>query len=148
MKTLVLGIGSPFADDQFGWKVAEELQNSVKDENIQVKIVDRPGLNLLRFIEQDFQKVMLVDAVNAKAPIGQHFTLSAGDIIDFHGFFSSHSIGIAPSLALAQALNYPINHIKFYGVQIKRITQKDDILSNEIKAQISPIACKIMKNLK
>ena len=27
MKTLVLGIGSPFCDDQFGWKVAENIQS-------------------------------------------------------------------------------------------------------------------------
>ncbi|WP_257593229.1 hypothetical protein [Francisella orientalis] len=33
-KTLILGIGSPFADDQFGWFVADKLAGIVKEKKI------------------------------------------------------------------------------------------------------------------
>ena len=141
--TLVLGIGSPFGDDQFGWLVAKKIQAKLiklQQDNIKIEIADRPGLNLLRFLEMNYQKIILVDLVNAQVEPGHTFDLKAKEILQFSGFLSSHNIGVGPSMALADALNLPIDHVHFYGVQGQRFYVKDMQLSSVVKLAVADTA--------
>lgn len=149
-KTLVLGIGSPFGDDQFGWLVAEQIKEMLKSNqssHIDVEIADRPGLNLLRFLEKDYTQIILIDAVNAGVVPGMQFTLQSHEILEFSGFLSSHNIGVAPSLALANALNMPIDHVLFYGVQGEHLFVKDDVLSDAVKKSVGNMVQMIVNKL-
>ncbi|MEY8716053.1 hydrogenase maturation protease [Francisella philomiragia] len=149
-KTLILGIGSPFADDQFGWFVADKLAEIVREKNIQnitVESADRPGLNLLTFLDSGYDKIILIDAVYAKVTPGTEFYFKAKDILSFGGFLSSHSVGVAPSLALADAIGMDISNVEFYGVEGQRIFEKDEILSNIVKGAIESMSKKIVNNL-
>ncbi|MBK2026241.1 hydrogenase maturation protease [Francisella philomiragia] len=149
-KTLILGIGSPFADDQFGWFVADKLAEIVREKNIQnitVESADRPGLNLLTFLDSGYDKIILIDAVYAKVTPGTEFYFKAKDILSFGGFLSSHSVGVAPSLALADAIGMDISNVEFYGVEGQRIFEKDEILSNIVKGAIASMSKKIVNNL-
>lgn len=149
-KTLILGIGSPFADDQFGWFVADKLAEIVKEKNTQnitVESADRPGLNLLTFLDRDYDKVILIDAVYAKVAPGTEFYFKAKDILSFGGFLSSHSVGVAPSLALADAIGMDISNVEFYGVEGQRIFEKDEILSDIVRDAIASMSKKIINNL-
>ncbi|AJI56143.1 hydrogenase maturation protease family protein [Francisella philomiragia] len=149
-KTLILGIGSPFADDQFGWFVADKLAEVVREKNIQnitVESADRPGLNLLTFLDNGYDKIILIDAVYAKVTPGTEFYFKAKDILSFGGFLSSHSVGVAPSLALADAIGMDISNIEFYGVEGQRIFEKDEILSDIVKGAIESMSKKIVNNL-
>ncbi|MBK2266937.1 hydrogenase maturation protease [Francisella philomiragia] len=149
-KTLILGIGSPFADDQFGWFVADKLAEIVREKNIQnitVESADRPGLNLLTFLDRGYDKIILIDAVYAKVTPGTEFYFKAKDILSFGGFLSSHSVGVAPSLALANAIGMDINNVEFYGVEGQRIFEKDEILSDVVRDSIESMSKKIVNNL-
>jgi len=151
-KTLILGIGSPFCDDQFGWEVIKYLeinhQNELdKIDNITTEYVDRPGLNLLLFLQQGYEKIVLVDLVQAYQKVGTHFFFKAQQIISFEGFLSSHSIGVSPSLALANALGGNIDNVSFYGVQGKNFDAKDDLVSKEVMAEVEPMAKEILQSL-
>ncbi|GMN89820.1 hydrogenase maturation protease [Francisella sciaenopsi] len=149
-KTLILGIGSPFADDQFGWFVADKLAEIVKEKNIQnitVESADRPGLNLLTFLDSGYNKIILIDAVYAKVTPGTEFYFKAKDILSFGGFLSSHSVGVAPSLALADAIGMDISNVEFYGVEGQRIFEKDEILSDIVNDAIESMSKKIVNNL-
>ncbi|AJI56445.1 hydrogenase maturation protease family protein [Francisella philomiragia] len=149
-KTLILGIGSPFADDQFGWFVADKLAEIVREKNIQnitVESADRPGLNLLTFLDSGYNKIILIDAVYAKVTPGTEFYFKAKDILNFGGFLSSHSVGVAPSLALADAIGMDINNVEFYGVEGQRIFEKDEILSDVVRDSIESMSKKIINNL-
>lgn len=149
-KTLILGIGSPFADDQFGWFVADKLAEIVREKNIQnitVESADRPGLNLLTFLDSGYDKIILIDAVYAKVTPGTEFYFKAKDILSFGGFLSSHSVGIAPSLALADAIGMDISNVEFYGVEGQRIFEKDEILSDAVRDSIKSMSKKIVNNL-
>ncbi|KFJ42944.1 hydrogenase maturation protease [Francisella philomiragia] len=149
-KTLILGIGSPFADDQFGWFVADKLAEIVREKNIQnitVESADRPGLNLLTFLDSGYDKIILIDAVYAKVTPGTEFYFKAKDILSFGGFLSSHSVGVAPSLALANAIGMDINNVEFYGVEGQRIFEKDEILSDVVRDSIESMSKKIVNNL-
>ena len=150
-KILILGIGSPFADDQFGWFVADKLAEIVKEKNIQnltVESADRPGLNLLTYLDSNYEKVILIDAVYAKVTPGTEFYFKAKDILSFDGFLSSHSVGVAPSLALANAIGMDISNVEFYGVEGQRIFQKDEVLSDVISNKINLMTENIIKDLK
>ncbi|MEY8715520.1 hydrogenase maturation protease [Francisella philomiragia] len=149
-KTLILGIGSPFADDQFGWFVADKLAEIVREKNIQnitVESADRPGLNLLTFLDSGYDKIILIDAVYAKVTPGTEFYFKAKDILSFGGFLSSHSVGVAPSLALADAIGMDISNVEFYGVEGQRIFEKDEILSDIVKGAIESMSKNIISNL-
>ncbi|AJI75376.1 hydrogenase maturation protease family protein [Francisella philomiragia subsp. philomiragia ATCC 25015] len=149
-KTLILGIGSPFADDQFGWFVADKLAEVVREKNIQnitVESADRPGLNLLTFLDSGYDKIILIDAVYAKVTPGTEFYFKAKDILSFGGFLSSHSVGVAPSLALANAIGMDINNVEFYGIEGQRIFEKDEILSDVVRDSIESMSKKIVNNL-
>ncbi|MEY8702624.1 hydrogenase maturation protease [Francisella philomiragia] len=149
-KTLILGIGSPFADDQFGWFVADKLAEIIKQKNIQnitVESADRPGLNLLTFLDSGYNKIILIDAVYAKVTPGTEFYFKAKDILSFGGFLSSHSVGVAPSLALADAIGMDISNVEFYGVEGQKIFEKDEILSDIVKDAIESMSKKIVNNL-
>ena len=149
-KTLILGIGSPFADDQFGWFVADKLAEIVREKNIQnitVKSADRPGLNLLTFLDSGYDKIILIDAVYAKVTPGPEFYFKAKDILSFGGFLSSHRVGVAPSLALADAIGMDISNIEFYGVEGQRIFEKDEILSDIVRNAIESMSKNIISKL-
>ncbi|WP_150465423.1 hydrogenase maturation protease [Francisella sp. SYW-2] len=149
-KTLILGIGSPFADDQFGWFVADKLAEVVREKNIQnitVESADRPGLNLLTFLDSGYDKIILIDAVYAKVTPGSEFYFKAKDILSFGGFLSSHSVGVAPSLALADAVGMDISNVEFYGVEGQRIFEKDEILSDIVRNAIESMSKNIISKL-
>lgn len=150
-KTLILGIGSPFADDQFGWFVADKLAEIVKEKNIQniiVESADRPGLNLLTYLDSNYEKVILIDAVYAKVTPGTEFYFKAKDILSFSGFLSSHSVGVAPSLALADAIGMDISNVEFYGVEGQRIFENDEIVSDIVKDAIDTTIKKILNEIR
>ncbi|MFZ9035533.1 MAG: hydrogenase maturation protease [Francisellaceae bacterium] len=146
MKTLILGIGSPFGDDQFGLKTADYLKRQthlLDNENLSIELADRPGLNLLYWLDQPFGRLILIDAVKADLSAGTPICLKGDVILSFDGFLSSHAIGIAPALALAQALGKPIEHVLFYGIVGRRLNVKDDVMSAEAEKAISVLGAQI-----
>ncbi len=141
MKTLILGIGSPFADDQAGWFVADklvanaDLQKKIADGLLHIEVADRPGLNLLVWLQDKYQQVYLIDMVktNLECP-GTVYKLLAKEIIGFSGMLSSHSLGVSPSLALAQALGINIDNITFWGIEGQSVKPEDQISPNVLSA--------------
>lgn len=146
-QTLILGIGSPFGDDQFGFEVAKQLKTQLAHlSNIHIDLADRPGLNLLYWLDQSYDRIIVIDAVDAGAQAGTLFQRSAAEILNFEGFLSSHNIGIAAALKLAQALNKPIDHIVFYGAQAGNLSTHDTVISEGIHTAISKTVDLILQN--
>lgn len=120
-KIKVLGIGSPFGEDDIGWKVVEQLK---KKETIQSKMsqlvienCDRPGIRLLEYM-QSFDTVFLIDAVVTGHSIGTVFRMQNETIEELKLILSSHEIGIAQALQLGRALNQLPKDVIFYGIEI------------------------------
>ena len=127
MTILVLGIGSPFADDQAGWLVADQLshveglQDKIQSGELIIDADDRPGLNLLDWLH-------LVDMVKTNlAETGNTYILQAKEIIGFSGMLSSHNLGVSPSLALAEVLGIKISHVTFWGIEGERYKPHEEI---------------------
>ena len=134
MKVLVLGIGSPFADDQAGWLVADQLSHleSLKEhlasERLRIESENRPGLDLLIWLQQDYEHIILVDMVKTNLlETGNIYVLQAKEIIGFSGMLSSHNLGVSPSLALAEVLGIKISHVTFWGIEGERYKPHEEI---------------------
>lgn len=152
---IVLGIGSPFSDDQVGWLVARYLSASIGDccskiieEKLVVEEVNRPGLNLLRWVESDYTNLVLIDMVrtNENKP-GSIYMLKSNEILGFSGMLSSHSLGIANSLGLAHVLGIDMSKIIFWGVEGCMPDLKDNV-SPEVLNAVPKVAQQIIDYLK
>jgi hydrogenase maturation protease len=117
----IIGIGSPFGDDRFGWEVAEALRhsaamNAVASGRIQILSLDRPGA-MLPAHWQETDIVILLDAVRSGAAPGTRHCLEARDLPDTGMLCSSHGFGLAPAIALARALGNMPSRLLVRGVE-------------------------------
>lgn len=153
MKVLVLGIGSPFADDQAGWLVADQLSHleSLKtylaSGCLQIEAENRPGLDLLIWLQQDYQHIILVDMVKTNLlETGNIYVLKAKEIIGFSGMLSSHNLGVSPSLALAEVLGIKIDNIIFFGIEGERY-KPEEVMSENMKEAAHKVTLQVEAHL-
>ncbi len=119
----VIGIGSPFGDDQVGLlliealRQAEQLQPYLKSD-IELLAVDRPGSGLLSLFE-GASKVVIIDAVVTGASSGQLHCWSDLAVLESSGsFLSSHGFGLAQALALGRQLGGLPEQLFVFGIEI------------------------------
>lgn len=144
-KTIILGVGSPFADDQAGWMVARQLsasadcQKKIISGKLQVELLERPWLNLLNWLQTDYKQIFLIDMVKTNlASTGNIYVLKGDDIIGCSGMLSSHSLSISDSLGLAKALGIDISRVIFFGIEGENYT-----LDKSISLQIEETVIKV-----
>lgn len=142
MKIKVLGIGSPFGDDQAGWKVVENLQNQKNiSPGVKIEQHDRPGLRLLELMH-DADIVYLIDAVKSGKKIGTLYRLEESEINENIDLLSTHGMGISQALELGRALNILPKTIILYGIEIdKAIIQKT--ISTQVMQAIQSLSIKL-----
>lgn len=114
----VIGIGSPYGDDQLGWQVVERLQNLSTATNIATLIRDRPGTRLLEDLGGCHHAV-LVDAVCSDAPAGTLHCLDVKGLEAIPIMTSSHGLGLAETLCLGRILGILPAEILLYGIAIE-----------------------------
>ncbi|SEA20972.1 hydrogenase maturation protease [Thiothrix caldifontis] len=124
MKTAIIGIGSPFGDDQAGWLALDALQQEtwVKAQEaagiLTLQKLDRPGMSLLEHWH-GYDHVMLIDAVisTQHAP-GMLFKLQPEELALLEFPTSSHGFGIAEVLALGETLGLLPKQLDIWGVAV------------------------------
>ena len=62
----IIGLGSPFGDDQVGWRVIELLQDRL-DPQVDLVALDRPGAALINWMA-GAQRLVIVDAPSPDMP--------------------------------------------------------------------------------
>lgn len=130
----VLGIGSPFGDDQIGWKVAEALAARVRISRfLSVESHDRPGIRLIELM-RDADTVFIIDAIKSGNPAGHIHRFENDDVFDTGNSLSTHGFGLAQTLQLGKALDALPNEIILYGVEI------DDISTGSAISQCVEVA--------
>jgi hydrogenase maturation protease len=117
----IIGTGSPFGDDRFGWEAAEALRRSsvirqVPAGRIEISILDRPGAMLpLRWRQADI--VILLDAVRSGTTPGTRHRIDACDLSGTGALCSSHGFGVASAIGLAQALGNMPSQLLLRGME-------------------------------
>jgi hydrogenase maturation protease len=136
----IMGIGSPFGDDQVGWRVAELLQKAPPlkhylNQFLDIQISDRPGLGLTMIMD-GIKTLYLVDALKAENnQIGQICRIENKNLMTKKEiFFSTHGFGVAAALELAQVLGkLPVETI-VYGIKIDVIDYQVSLSPHIAKA--------------
>ena len=82
---------------------------------------------------------------NLKAA-GTIYHLQGKDIMGFSGMLSSHNIGIAPALALAEALAIDISKVDFYGIE-GISSNPEGTLSPLVKEALTKVSAEIINYL-
>jgi len=149
----VIGIGSPFGDDQLGWEVVKlltqrpALQPFIPNQ-VQLLYCDRPGMHLLEMM-RGAQSVFLIDAVKTGASIGTIHHFRNEDITAINDTLSTHGLGVAAAIKMGATLNILPDNVILFGIEIgdvqlkfshsEAITEAINALAEMIEDEI--IAC-------
>lgn len=117
----IIGIGSPFGDDQLGWHVADALKHSCYPDHLapqQLTCIktDRPGAGLVELMK-GADLVILIDAMESGVSPGTVRRFEGREIEDVTAPLSSHGFGVASALALAQVLDDIPARVILYGIE-------------------------------
>jgi Ni,Fe-hydrogenase maturation factor len=139
-KIQVLAIGSPFGLDRSAWITANALRYNACLKDIEIVILDRPGVNLLDYFNQKITLIM--DAVMMNDEFGKiiEYKLNQQTIKFLQHLqtpkYSTHAMGLAYSLELALALDQLPKHCYFFGFNINNPPRSKDqpIILNKFRA--------------
>ena len=146
----VLGIGSPFGDDQLGWEVVNLLQqrptlSHLTPEQLHIACCDRPGMHLLELMRQ-VQTVFLIDAVKTGSEVGTLHRFQNEEIEGIGDTLSTHALGIAEAMKMGAALQTLPQNVILYGVEIGDV-QFQFVLSEPIKQAIKALSVSIESDI-
>ncbi|HFE38860.1 MAG TPA: hydrogenase maturation protease [Gammaproteobacteria bacterium] len=112
MKTLIVGFGSPFGDDQLGWQLIDDLASRHSASHLTFYKSKGNGCDWFHELA-NHQQLVILDAALSEKPAGNIIEMTVNDLknIPSHFFCSTHSISLQDSLALATnigVLNIPV----------------------------------------
>ena len=123
-RVIVVGVGSPFGDDNLGWEVVRQLRLNPKiqglsSQDVVIHCADRPGIDLLNVINQT-NTALIIDAAVSDFPPGTITRLEKDDIDALlkNSYTSSHDFGVLQTIALGKALNQLPKRIIILGITI------------------------------
>ncbi|MCB1800139.1 MAG: hydrogenase maturation protease [Gammaproteobacteria bacterium] len=112
----VIGLGSPFGDDDAGWRVVERLRGRLPAA-IDLQTLDRPGAALINWFE-GVSHLLIIDAISGHPTPGKILHLAADDLQTRHGRISSHHLDLQQTLALASVIHRRPARIEIMGVSL------------------------------
>jgi hydrogenase maturation protease len=153
-KLLIIGVGSPFGDDQLGWQVVNAVEEQLSahgliSEGLKLICADRPGLHLLELM-REAESVILIDAVKTNALAGTIHCFQTEDLTSSQLVHSSHAVGVSEALQLGEALGMLPDSIIIYGIEIGTVGF-DGTTSKPIQDAVARLAdiivhCAVAKN--
>lgn len=144
----VLGIGSPFGDDQVGFRVIEILKQNdslakYPPSLLKISSEDRPGARLLELMH-GAKIIFLIDAIKTGtgALPGTVHRYQNNEIDTMKPILSSHGINLPQVLGLGRLLHDFPETVILYGIEITEIS-----FSNELTGDLEHAANKLAKLL-
>lgn len=128
----IIGVGSPFGDDQIGLEVIRdlqlhfEIQKLIADKKIELLELDRPSISLLEKMKGADQ-VIIIDAMKSGQPLGTIRKFENEEIDTAECLLSTHGFGVLHTLQLGRALNQLPKNITIYGIEIDTTNPGDEI---------------------
>jgi hydrogenase maturation protease len=113
---MVIGLGSPFGDDQAGWRLVELLERR-PDLPARVKAIDE-ATQLVDGL-YDCSQLIIVDACRSGSQIGTLTRLIWPDrrIAARHSH-STHGVGVCDALRLAEQLGRLPPEVEIFGIEV------------------------------
>jgi hydrogenase maturation protease len=130
--TVVAGVGSPFGDDQAGWRLVDMLQRR-PHLPIRLRKVDEPT----RIIDdlRGCSKLIIVDACRSVCHAGAVTRLKWPDprIAQCH-CHSTHGVGVHEALQLAERLGRLPADVEIYGIEVRDCAPGREICQEVLQA--------------
>jgi hydrogenase maturation protease len=114
--TVVAGIGSPFGDDQAGWRLVEMLE---RRSNLPARLIKVHEATQLVDVLNDCSTLIVVDACRGVCTVGAVTRLEWPDprIARRHSQ-STHGVGVCDALRLAEQLGRLPPVVKIFGIEV------------------------------
>ena len=118
----ILGIGSPFHQDQTGRSLVEGMRrdgfsSGIAGVEFAFRSLDRPGWGLLEFLRET-EHAILVDAMVSGRRPESVCRLDINTLPFFSRTLTSHEVGLLPVLALGRSLGLIPRWMILYGIEI------------------------------
>jgi len=119
----VLGIGSPFGGDLAGWAALERLQQLIDEagddlsDQVQLTRLRHPGTELIERL-RGHPHAVLVDAIADGGTPGIIHRLEPAALIRTAKGLSTHDLGVAETLAMAEALGLMPSRLAIFGLTV------------------------------
>jgi hydrogenase maturation protease len=116
LATVVIGVGSPFGDDQAGWRLVEMLRRRPRSP-ARLKAIDDP----IKLVDEctGSRRLIIVDACRSGGRVGSLSRLHWPDprIAARHSH-STHGVGVSDALRLAEQLGRLPPVVDIYGIEV------------------------------
>ncbi len=149
MKTLVLGLGNPIlTDDGVGVHVARALARRPNRPDVEIAEASLGGLRLLD-TAVGYNRLILVDAIQAGGPVGQVYQLSPNDMPSLHSA-SSHDLNLPAALELGRRLGLVLPEdeaITIVAVEVEDVLTFGERCTPQVQAAIPRIAKMILEKV-
>jgi hydrogenase maturation protease len=135
----IIGVGSPFGNDDIGWRVIDTLQRSNNvPRHVDLVSMDRPGISLLHLL-QGAKRVILVDALLAAARYGEILILEQTQIRAPEKLYSSHDLDVAGTLQLAAKLELLPEQLSIVALAID--PDREQPVADTLIVQMANVVC-------
>lgn len=125
----ILGVGSPFIGDSLGLQAIALLQQETRLRTLpfrqELLALDRPGSGLIDDMA-GADVVVLIDAMVSGENPATVKRIHPDELILRSGIPSSHSLGVAESLALARVLGALPPQLFIYGIEAGKEIEPED----------------------
>jgi hydrogenase maturation protease len=149
-KTLVVGIGSPYGDDQAGWLIAHRISQSIASHPLQTNLEvqwSRSPIDLLSWLTNQ-QRLIICDACQGLDGIGsfRRWSWPTTDL-DHLRWSGTHDFSIVTALLLAERLHRLPQDVSIWGVEGLSSNLDNTSVSPEVAETVELIANKILAEL-
>lgn len=135
----MIGVGGPLGDDAVGLHVARRLAAAPLPEGVRVLARERAGIDLALDL-REAEVAVIVDALRAGGRPGQVRRLPPAALAR-SAATSTHGLGVADALALAEALGTGPARVGIVGVEIG--TLRAETLSPPVAAAVEPACAEV-----
>lgn len=132
--TLILGVGSPYGEDQIGMLVAASLlkDSRIKSfipKQLEIFSCDRPGLNLLSYLQdKQYERLIIIDAIQSNNTPGTIQLINKAELASFQETISSHGVDLGSAINMAETLQLLPKDFLLLGIEMSPMAQDDYFL--------------------
>lgn len=116
----IIGIGNySMADDGIGLRIVEHIAQKGLDRGFESIAIADEGMRLLFYLEEETEKIVLVDAVDLGLPPGEYRLFKPEDVDSTKDLkrLTTHEADILRILQFARSLGHSIPPITILGIQ-------------------------------
>jgi hydrogenase maturation protease len=144
-RILIAGIGNIFlGDDAFGVEVARRLAGRPLAPGVRVLDFGIRGIDLTYALLEDYQLIILVDAVQRGEKPGTLYVIEP--LLESAGAMQTHEMAPARVLAAAKAMGAPLTNVVIVGCEPESFGSEEDPqteLSRQVGAAVDEAAAMI-----